>query len=481
MERNILPFKDGDICFLPEQISQKEISEIKNEEYKGISVFNFLEKIKDIYKKDPRNHFFKSLPDKIQSYVATNHAIMNEDAFAIVPHLPYTSYGYIVLDNGVIANTFNLLGLNRLHRVRQLGFMMNPVMRDITLNSTALGFDHTRGLHSLDVAVILRLIILNNSNIILNTNLLSIGGASHDALTPAGSDTTKLINLELFDEDLHYKEIFKKTGWKTLRSLYRVNEEELYQMILNKGLNGQLLDIADKIGYTSRDVWEFIGLYENVDISIRSEKYLKLKNLVTQNPKFCDIWEDVKIFNSNMFIEDGYKLGIFLKVRALMYSELYYNPSSRFLEYMFSKRVINLLFNENVINKKLLLEWGDQQLEEKIWEFMGNKYFPISFEKSDYKTFVTKENRLEYIKRFKNDTSKVLIPDDFKCVTKTGVNKYFVKKNERIQIFKEAYPEISQEIEEIMTFEDRNGLYIISLNDLNIPKERHLFLKEKLE
>ncbi len=494
MRNKHLPFKYGDICFLPEQISQKEVNlsaskflrknrELIEKELRPIiSVFDFLYELQYKYRLNSQNFpLFKKLPKKIQNYIATSDAIIHEDPYSIIPAMRYTSFGFIVLDDGIIKETIRAFELERLFGIRQLGFLMNPILRDSELSSNALGFTQTRGFHSLCVASLLRLIEFNNEGTYLISELLSIGGTSHDALTPAGSDTTKLINLFLFDEDEHYGNIFKKPGWIFLKNKYGIKESDLLEMIRNNGIYGQLLDIADKIAYTSVDVWEFVGLFEKLDEELKSERYKQLENIVNENPKFCDIWENVKILDDKMVIEDGYKLGIFLTIRALMFAELYYNPASRFLEYMLSKRIINSLFNNGSIDYEKLLEWKDYELEEVIWKFLGSRYFPTSFKESIYKKFTNEKERQNYIEKFNNDSSIVLIPDDFKCVTKTGVNKYSVKKEGKIMIFKDAYPEMASEIENIMTFDESFGLYVINLSDLNIPKKKYKGIKEKLE
>jgi len=497
MERNEnLPFRYGDICFLPKQISQREVNnsalwflrknkERIKKEFENINIdnhFEFLCEIQKRYSKDLFDlDFFNKLPKKIQSYISTHNAIMNEDSYCIVPILPYTSYGYIILENEIIEKTINTLGLRRLFQVRQLGFMMNPILREIELTSNSLGFEHTRGLHSLDVVAVLKLIEINNPNKSLNSNLLSIGGVSHDGLTPAGSDTTKLVNLELFDEDTHYEELFQKDGWPSLREIYSIDEKNLKEMILNNGIHGQLLDIADKIAYTARDTSMFIDFFYKLDDDLKNERYRKLEKIVTEYPNFCDLWKEVKIIDGKMVIKDGLKLGRFLMVRALMYAELYYNPASRFLEYMLSKRIIKLLFENKNITRDELLIWTDHHLEEKIWEFLGTKYYPTSFKKSNYEKFENETERQKSISELKKDISVIAIPDDFQCVTKTGVNKYSVIKNGKIMIFKEAYPEMAKEIEKIMTIESNFGLYVVSLEDLCVPIERYVYLKEKLE
>lgn len=499
MKRNKnLPFKVGDICFLPKQISYKEVSnsamwflrnnkEIIEKEFSLINLnyaFEFLQILKIRYTENlyEFDSFFEKLPKKVQRHIATSNVIANEDAFMIVPSLPYTQYGYIILEGGIISDAIRAFGLERLFGVRQLGFMMNPISREIELNSATLGFDHTRGIHSLDVVAYLRLIEINNPNI-FNSNLLSIGGISHDALTPAGSDTTKLINLNLFDEDIHYGELLNGDGWNFLKMKYGVHEEELKEMILNKGPHGQALDIADKLAYTGRDTWMFVGIFEKLELELKSLRYREIENIIKKYPNFCNVLENVKIQkNKEMTVGNGLKLSIFLTVRALMSTELYNNKFSRFLEYMLSKRVIKLLFENGSITYNELLRWKDFQLEEKIWEFLGCKYYPTSFKKSHYEKFVNNEERQNRLTKLKENNSIVAIPDDFISVAnKTGVDKFFVKRKNKIMTLRQALPEKAREIEKIMTFEPSFGLYAISLGDLEVPLERYQYIKSTLE
>ncbi|MFZ2072305.1 MAG: hypothetical protein WA101_01180 [Minisyncoccia bacterium] len=493
-----LPFTNGDICFLPEQISQKSVNRsaqlfltknkdlvLKELNLKELPlVFVFLHEIQRRYEQKYLNlGFFKKLPRKVQNYIATNDCIKNKEPYAILPQMPYTKFGYIILDEGIINDTIRFFELSRLNGIRQLGFLMDPIHREVDLTETALTFRHTRGLHSLDVAVFLRLIELNNSKAKLDGNLLSIGGVSHDALTPAGGDTTKLVNLKMFDEETNYKELFKKLGWEYLAKRYKVKQEDLAAMVLGKGLYGKILDIADKISYVSRDVWNFVGLknFGNTEILYASKNFEKIRKLVNQYPNFCDVYKSVKVIGNDVVIEDGFLWGIFLKIRAMMFAGLYYNPASRFLEYMFSKRIISFLLKNKNITKEQLLIWKDSDLEEKIYEFLGDGFFPTCFKKSEYKKFATKKALSEEINSLRNNYSMVAIPDDFKSTTKTGVDKYLVKKDGKIMIFKEAYPEMASEIQNIMKFSPIFGLYLINLKDLNVPYEKHKKIKEALE
>lgn len=490
-----LPFTIDDICFLPEQESIKDVNKLAKLFFKNNKeiiekdlgpmeyIHEFFHRIDYQYTiHSSEFNLFKLLPKEVQRYVASFNTIKNCDPYAILPFMPYAKFGYIILEDGITHDTIKTFGLERLKGIRQLGFMLNPIIhREQKFTSVEFDFKQTRGLHSLDVAAFLRLIVDNNPDNSIDKYLIYVAAISHDALTPAGSDTTKMINFELFDEDTHYGELFEKPDWKILKEKYNLDEEKLKDIIMNKGISGEFLDIADKIAYVARDVLNFLGLINGIGEKHKNKGLRELEKLLKTHPDFCDIWKDIKIHEGKMVIENGEKLGIFLKVRALMYAELYYNPDSRFLEYMLSKKVTKFLFESNQITRDELLEWTDYDLEKKIDGFLGSKYSHTDLKKSIYKKYENEEDRQKDINELKSNKSFIAIPDDFKCTTKTGVNKYSILKDGKVMIFKDAYPEIANEIEEIMKTSPGFGLYTISLEDLGVPVERYEYIKQTLE
>ena len=82
---------------------------------------------------------------------------------------------------------------------------------------------------------------------------LSVAALTHDIFTPAGGDSTKLLYPAMFDEDANYKDLFVTAGWKTLQGKYSFDEQLILQTVQGKLYFGQILDLADKLGYVSRD------------------------------------------------------------------------------------------------------------------------------------------------------------------------------------------------------------------------------------
>ena len=494
-----LPYKCGDVCFLPKQIFPREaekalklfISKNRRKILKelnlkpGSSHFFYLDEVKRKYMEGAlKFKIFRKLPKEVKNFIATFNAVVREDAYEITQMRAYTNFGYIILEGGTTEDTIRAFGLHRLKDVRQLGSLMDPFHRLGDSTQPALMFEQSRESHSFDVVVMLRKIEMNNPNVPLNRNLLTIGGMSHDGMTPAGGDTTKLINLKLFNEETNYPRLFEKPGWQALKRRYQVTEEELSSMVLGKGLNGKLLDIADKISYISADVWNFVGLknpYSDNEVYYDNKYYSEISNLIKLYPNFSEVVDSVKITGQDAVFDDGLLWGVNLKIRALMFAGVYYNLASRFPEYMLSKRVTTFLLNSGKIKTEELFSWRDFNLDEKIHEFLGAKFYPMCFEKSVYKKFRTQKDMKREIELLKENPYVVAIPDDFQYATKNGVEKYLVKKNGKVSIFKEAFPEMAAEIEEIMKFSPVFGLHIVDLRELRVPLEKHKTVKRALE
>jgi hypothetical protein len=110
-------------------------------------------------------------------------------------------------------------------------------------------------MHSLDVALYLEKIGYNNHVPKEMLTLLILSGQLHDIATPLGGDITKhalfgLDEEENFTEYLsHYPEVIT-----FISENYHISIDELQKCIQNEGVAGKLLDIADRIAYTFRDI-----------------------------------------------------------------------------------------------------------------------------------------------------------------------------------------------------------------------------------
>jgi HD superfamily phosphohydrolase len=419
-----------------------------------------------------------SLPQDILAQLQREVATSEIDPFKVVPELPYTGFGYVIEDSGLAVDFYNHLGMHRLFGVRQLGFMHDNVHRVLGFTTLTSEFTHSRGLHQLDVYAVMQRIIENNPCLYPERTVLLAAAISHDGRTPAGGDTTKLVNLDLFNEETNYKDYFKFPKWKFLMRKYKIDENQLYSIIQGEGLLGQVLDIADKIAYIARDSFMFMGR-ESHPYEERSPLFVEGRNLIKQDPYICDVWQYVKITNGKVTVENGQKLSNYLKLRAIMFKELYNQRESRFVEYMLSKRVIKYLFNHNEINLQELLKWPDFRLEEKIDNYFGVKLFSISFTHSKIYTFETEKEMQNAFLLFAKDRNFLPIVDDFKMVTTNAVKKFNVLLHGESVNFSLAYPKEAQEIEDIMNFgKGEWAIYLISLKDLRIPNYKYDLMRE---
>ena len=117
-------------------------------------------------------------------------------------------------------------------------------------------FAHTRYLHTHDAHALAFLLARNNGLSQDDENHLRVAALTHDALTPAGGDSIKLVAPALLDEEANYPKLFERPGWESLKNEFQLSEERLQAIVRNQGTLGVLLDFADKIfhiGPVSRD------------------------------------------------------------------------------------------------------------------------------------------------------------------------------------------------------------------------------------
>jgi hypothetical protein len=176
----------------------------------------------------------------------------------IVPSFPYTGLGGYVVDvdsETLIGGAFAAFNLSRLSDIRQLAWLTIPVLDEDRKEADyyPMRHEHTRLVHVLDVAALVTALIAKLELSSCEANTLVLAAITHDARTPAGGDTTKLIDRKFFDEDLHYAELLDGEGVPELLERFNVPRQLLVETVHGKGVLGRLLDVADKTAYLSRD------------------------------------------------------------------------------------------------------------------------------------------------------------------------------------------------------------------------------------
>ena len=299
------------------------------------------------------------------------------DQYKIVPILPHTGFGYVVLSDGLVEQIDEAFGLPRLNGVAQLGLIHDPTVSKDGWRQYPQSFRHTRYLHSLDVHAIATLIgktvDLSEEQLLI----LRVATQSHDALTPAGGDSIKAIDNEAFDEDKHYPDLFKRPEWKKFRDGYGLSETELAKIILGQGLLGSILDVSDKLAYVGRDLEMFLrqnpagqSAWENY-----GDVYDRITTILGDNHYPCSVWECTCLVNGELVFTDSERLADFLCMRALMFKILYNNASARFYEAGFAEEVVRDMYLRKVLTRNALVNMIDVDLSLVIGKELAVKYF----------------------------------------------------------------------------------------------------------
>ncbi|TSC73975.1 MAG: Uncharacterized protein G01um101433_1120, partial [Parcubacteria group bacterium Gr01-1014_33] len=288
--------------------------------------------------------WIEEISDDAKRHLRHNAAVQgilpSFEPLAIVPSLPHTGISYIVREEGLLEKLIRAFGIWRLANIRQLGFLQDPIVTSSGARGYSLDFPHTRYCHVLDVTAIMTLMLHNNflDPVLIHTGMMA--AITHDTETPAGGDSIKFIDPEAFDEDKNYPQLLKKVDWSAIQKEYQIPEDLLIDTIQNQGALGTMLDLADKMAYVARDATSYLSRTQPFGTIAYPEGYRNIAQLLNQFPFICGVWETAKIIRDETVITDAKKLIAFLKLRALLFRELYHHPGARFKEFLLGTTVL---------------------------------------------------------------------------------------------------------------------------------------------
>jgi hypothetical protein len=308
------------------------------------------------------------LPSVYRQSAARSWALHALDDPINVPSFPFSGLGGYVVDldaHGLLGRAFQLFGLARLHGIRQLGWLTTPLLSEAERTTIPLRFDHTRLTHVFDVAAIANLLATSVGLSSSDAATLVLAAITHDARTPAGGDTTKLLDPDFFDEDLHYAELLDQPGISALLADAAIDRERLVSTVQGEGYLGRLLDIADKTAYVSRDAWWYHRRFGN-NMS-ETEEGTQIHSLLRTHPRdACEAWKSVVRVGNDIAFTDPDALGRFLLLRALLFRALYWHPAARFAEFIVAHVICRHLYETGVVSRSQLLTWTDDELDAHI-------------------------------------------------------------------------------------------------------------------
>ncbi|HEY4526215.1 MAG TPA: hypothetical protein VJL32_03950 [Candidatus Paceibacterota bacterium] len=362
------------------------------------------------------------------------------DAWAIVPELPRTGIGYLIQEGGLTEDVIRTFGLARLQRIRQLGFLHDPVVHNEEFGNVNLTFPHTRYCHVLDVRAILRLMAENLALSDEEKVHLEVAGLTHDALTPAGGDTVKLVDRQAFDEDANYPELFQRFDWSALQTRYRLDASFLATIVQGLGKLGQLLNLADKISYVARDTDQYLGRFPWW--AFRAPTGYERAKALTQDPLICGWWDSLQVHGETVAVTDPERFGRFLELRALLFRDLYANPASRFLEHTISSVVVRYFYERGELTRDILLRITDDELERRLSRSVRRMSDVSVFWNNhpEVELFPTRAEALARETEIRaGDTNRVALLEEWQTATKTGC-EILVEHRGRVASFEELFP-----------------------------------------
>jgi len=428
--------------------------------------------------KDP--DWLEFLPLELRRYLEYRWLSEEADTYRNPGVIPHTGFGFSIFEEGLVEDTDRALGLTRLSGIRQLASLHGPIVTEQEWREYPTDFTHTRYSHSLDVCAIATLIGQRCGLSEKALVTLRIAAQSHDALTPAGGDSLKAIDPKAFDEDAHYPEIFLQAGWPKLRDKYGLDQSELVDIILGKGLRGRILDASDKLAYTGYDTAQFLSRNPSNGFAADNfaTTYDRIADLLKANPYPCSVWECAEQKNGELVFTDEDRFADFLRLRAAMFKILYANAAARFMEAGLVAEVARVLYEDGVLTREKLLSMWDFQLFELMGRALGvdatsvMSIMPTS-EDPRVETFRTFEGALSFEREIAKGEPKTMT--HFEKAPRPSVSclkKFKVLHGGKVLPFNQACPFHSWDIEQI--FLERKPFRVFSYNLENICPSRRM-------
>lgn len=386
----------------------------------------------------------------------------------IVPLLPLAGVGYVVFLDGITDQADEVFCLGRLMGVRQLASLHDPTLIGGNFRECPLPFNHTRYVHMLDTMAIAMLI---GARCGLSQNdfiHLRVAAQTHDAMTPAGGDSIKVVDPDGLDEDKRYSELFSNPDWPKFRDQYGLQEEKLLAIIAGQGVLRQILDLADKLAYVGRDLWMFLDKNPpgHEASHLFQKEYDWIMHILKIHPYPCSVWGHTRIIDNELVVTSKESLAKFLKVRALMFKILYNNASSRFFEAGFVAELAKVLYNDGTLTKNNLVEMRDEKLFMMMEKALGRPHqYLMSYvshsEEPRVELFATAEQALQFEQETARVRPNIMTHLDIAPKPSVGCLRTFkVLEKGRVMPFADADPDSTTVIKSI--FVDPKPFHVFS-------------------
>ncbi len=402
-------------------------------------------------------------------------------SFAPPPYAIYWSginYGFE--NDGIIAEAFTAFGLNRTAEICQLGCLRDPLPEKTGERGPGSRFDgddHARYPHLADVPVLLTLLLRNNRKTVdpvLARHIIA-AGASHDAATVAGGDTTKLVDRKLFDEEKEYERVLQTSQFRKYAAKYELSADLLTQIVQGKHPVGStLLDVADKISYTARDTSIFL-MRSRILGPRRGARgrttpgFGEIVRLIERHPLICTLWETVRVKEGQVYFRSGRRLYWFLRLRALMFREVYFNPAARGEDHTIITALTRFMLKYGMLTADELFKLNDNQLRERIEKATGARVANLRdrelIDRPTYRELFESEQTVASRAAELAKAGCIVVVEDLRKATGDG-SKLLVQTRTGIKSFAQAMPQQTLKLRAIFAARRHINLYGVAISSI---------------
>jgi hypothetical protein len=199
------------------------------------------------------------------------------------------------------------LPLPRLQKIKQLS--VGLIYDDKSKKIEPKSYETNRWDHTLEVTVLTEAILTQNGFSPKDVQLGIAAALLHDIATPAGGDGTMKVDTVALDEETNWDRVLDEKG-KDFLAKHNLDPKVITKIIVNGGVFGQVLDIADRIAYVISDTHEIGRTEGNHDTDL-------LKQLA-EHSTIGNIYQDVRVEGDQVYFDNPERLLEFLKLRALL-------------------------------------------------------------------------------------------------------------------------------------------------------------------
>jgi HD superfamily phosphohydrolase len=368
----------------------------------------------------------------------------------------------------------SLPSLSRLQHINQLS--QKRAHPSSVSQELFIPLNHNRYHHTLLVAAVGNQILFDN-NLAHLGSLYTAAALLHDVATPAYGDAAKKVDPLNLDEEDFWQEAITVEEKLYLQEL-GLSLQDIDDVIHNKGMLGELLNVADRIAYVTLDAEK---ISEQTVLTQQPDADLPLRKDIQNAGEIGEIYKHIKIDGDNVYCDDINLAEQFLRLRANLFSKFYLYAPNQSKDSLISL-LAKPLYTMGILTAESLRKMDDYELSCILREhYLPNGFLDgqiattIAMWQPKYKSFTTNSERDEIISDLQACSYNIIGTEKLEKPFNTGTS-LLVAHNSVIMPFSEAEPEIHNELVTLSNSVHQSGQvfyiqqpeYIDPYNDLEL-------------